>query len=187
MNRRRVILIVAILLIGGGLIAGGMGLFNHKEADESIVTNGTGEIITDDSDDSSTAFNDTTKVDEEPAIIDGEVEKPVTRENEYTKEVFNITLKYCNDYDVDTDRFKLNKALVVQDLMNDYIFINFTVKNKTRWECYDYDSAAFRDESQKTYQKEYDGYIKTKKYDDDDANIYYFLSKSEVATVNDMY
>ncbi|MBO6046981.1 MAG: hypothetical protein J6P61_04420 [Erysipelotrichaceae bacterium] len=191
MNRRRILIIVILICFAAGGIAGGLGLFGGKKP----VNPGNDSSIVDDSSvtqdgsktDDNPAVIDESIGEDQPAIIDGKPDKPVTRKSKYSDEVFDITLKYCNDYDVDTDHFKLNKALIVQDLMNDYMFINFTVKGKTRWECYNYDSAAFRDESQKKLKKEYEEYLAVKKVDDDDQNIYYNLSKAEVAYINDMY
>ena len=188
MNRRRIIIIVILLCFAFGGAAAGLGVFNRKKpADTSTAK--TGDVSTkndyvDDEDDNPESLS---TADDQPAIIDGEEAPLVTRKSKYTDEVFNITLKYCNDYDVDTEHFTLKKALIVQDLMNDYMFINFKANGKTRWECYDYDINGFRDESQKTYEKEYNDYLRIKKTDDDDHNIYYDLPQEEINAVNKMY
>lgn len=114
-----------------------------------------------------------------------------TRFSDAEDELFQVTLRFFDEYNKDSEEFKVLKALAAQDNTHDYLYFQYSYKGTTSWTCYDYDGKYFREESQKAFEKEYKEDLaiskKSKKDIADGMNIYYAYTKANIRHVNDMY
>lgn len=129
--------------------------------------------------------------DEIPATEEGTEESEATtaveRETKETKELFRLALAYIEENNLDSDYFEIKKALIVQDLEHDYMYFQCKYNDTTEYACYTYTGDYFRDESQSVLKKEYKNMLLNIDYDEDEYNIYYSFSKTEIKTVNEMF
>ncbi|MCQ2492000.1 MAG: hypothetical protein MJ087_03050 [Lachnospiraceae bacterium] len=105
-------------------------------------------------------------------------------------ELFHVTLIFFDEYNYDSDFFKVKKAMLVQNESHDYMYFQYTYKDTTKWTCYDYDGHYFREESQSVFKDEYSKGLASyedKQKTQDRSNTYYPYKKSEIKKVNDMY
>lgn len=110
------------------------------------------------------------------------------RESKEADELFRICLAFIEEYDLDNTDFKIQKALMVQDVSHDYMYFQCKHDGSVEYVCYTYDGSYFRDDmSQKAIKKEYEEALVTMKSDQDEYNVYYEYSKDDIAQVNDMF
>lgn len=109
------------------------------------------------------------------------------RAGKYSEELFRLSLIYTDEYNIDTDDFSIVKAMVVQDIDNDYFYFQCRHSGKTEYACYSYDDHDFREVSQKKLKKEYEDALAIKEYGDVDYEVYYELTEDEIKEVNEMF
>ena len=153
-----VIMAIACVVIAKNLVG------NKQEEEEATTTTTTTSTATDE--------NGTTEI------------KRDTDNN--VNEVFNLTLKLMDDYDLDSDDFKVNKVLMLEDEANDYVYIQYTSGGETLYTCYTYDGQYFREEEQSTFEEEYQNGLYSKE-NSEEYNVYIEFTKKELKELNDMY
>lgn len=110
------------------------------------------------------------------------------RSSKETDELFRIALLFIDEYDLDSDDFVIDKALVVQDLTNDYLYMQYKSGDESAMTCYTYNGCYFREESQSVFKKEYEQALTNLNYDkEEDYGVYHSYSDDELKVVNNMF
>jgi uncharacterized protein YxeA len=144
----------------------------------------------DTSEESTVTENSTAKQEYEDDLDEIEQAEDPTDDRASTEEeeLFRIALLYIDEYDLDSTDFTIQKALIVQNLTNDYLYIQYTSGGEKAYTCYTYDGCYFREESQSVFKKEYKEALAVKENDEyEDYGICHSYSKKELKTVNEMF
>ncbi len=201
------IAILAVVILGGGVgakhfIKNGKtpdstgtatteSTSTKKDTDESTTEESTKEEISTEEGGQISTENQAEIKHEGTTKEDPEDEIDNSRYSNAEDELFNVTLRFFDEYNMDSDFFKVNKALAAQDNTHDYLYFQYTYKDKTAFTCYDYDGKYFREESQETFEKEFNTDLKISKKKNKDnvdgMNIYYNFTKANIKHVNAMY
>lgn len=206
MTKKLIIILALLILIIGAF--GGTQYLHHKKSDDqsSSTTEATSEVTTEevtteettteaskkddqDKDEKTKEVKDDGTIIEHDGKFDSDDSSTAARDESNVEELFRITLQYIEEYDLDSDDFKVDQALIVQDIDNDYIYFHCKHGKKSEYVCYSYDENIFRDDvKQKKLKKEYEDALVTMKYSQkEDFNYYYQFSKDEIKEVNEMY